>query len=686
MRLRREILQAKSGRVVLLGKVAKEAFMSEEAPRGVWVPFGDKLLMPTWHPAYVLRKPNEATPFLRDIGKAVAHDITVGWTMPEVRVVETPEQLKQQLSIFPERVDVAFDGEMDNVHWHPGESWGAADAVLALTMAWTPKYGIVMDDQMLYDCPATIPILQEFFDNPDRRFITQNGKFDDIFFAEALGLRTRNDFDVMLAHYTLDENSRHGLKELSSDYLGAPDYEGEFVSRYLKSKNDFYSKVPTAELLKYAVCDSTNTLQLAHIFEDELKRNNQFEWPFSNILMPASKAFESIERRGMKIDLEHLNKWHDRAQERMDTLLAQAQEISGRGALNLNSTQQVAVVLYDDLGLPMSTDRKIKQRSTAHDAVEHLRGRHPFVNVLMAYRKVAKMQSSYIDNLLECYDPRTGRVHVTALLHGTEIGRLSMRDPALQTIPRAADNDIWGAAIRSSFIAELGRLLGISDFSQAELRAFACLSEEPFLYRVYREGRDLHDEVAVAMFGPNFTHEQRVMCKMFNFSYLYGGNEHSFANDAGLDLATAVQFVRSYDANMPVGKKWKQDQLQLLRDQGYVESIFHRRRRFPLITQSNVDEARKSCVHAQVAGTASDLTLLSLIKAENAGMNPVLTVHDSILNENDESIAKEVTLEISKIMAETATTYLPDVPWVVGTDVDKRWELEPEWVPEEVSE
>jgi len=675
-RLIMEIKASKAERIVVLGKVAKEALLVSNSERGVWVPFGDKFVMPTWHPAYVLRKPSEATALLRDIEKVAAPHIQVGWTMPEAIKVETPAQLEEQLAKCPERAPVAFDGEMDNIHWHAG-SWGNADAVLALALCWDPKWGVVMDDEMLYDQPATIPILQRFFDNTDHTFAAHNGKFDNIFFKTAFGLNTRTDFDTMLAHYVLDENTKHGLKELATDYLGAPDYEKMLIKQYLKSKNDFYSNIPTPQLMKYGVCDVSNTLIFYDMFGDELRRNGQYGWPFMNIIMPASQAFVGIEMRGMKVDVPHLNRWHDILDRKMIALQAQGRDMVGRPGLNMNSTQQLAVVIYDEIGLPPPPNKRLNPRSTAHDAVEHLIGKHPFINLLMEYRRVAKMQSSYVDNMLEAMDPKTHRVHMTALIHGTEIGRLSMRDPALQTIPRASDRDPYGAAIRSSFIAGEDRKLGITDYSQAELRVMACLSNEPFLIKVYQDDRDLHTEVAIAMYGPNFTHEQRVMCKMFNFAYAYGGNEHSFADDAGLDLATAIRFVREYDKNMPVVKQWKIDQFKSMRSQGYVQSPFGRRRHFPLITQLNADEARKSAAHAPIAGTASDLTLMSVIEAEKRHMNVGLTVHDSILTENDASIAEDVTHELAGIMQSYGDQYFPQIPWKADEEVSDRWVPEP---------
>jgi DNA polymerase I len=294
---------------------------------------------------------------------------------------------------------------------------------------------------------------------------------------------------------------------------------------------------------------------------------------------------------------------------------------------------------------------------------------------LTEYRRVAKMQSSYVDNLVTFID-LNGRVHADFRITGTEVGRLSVSDPALQTIPRAGD--YYGSLIRSLFIARPGYKIVVVDYSQAELRVFACLSGEPFLIKVYMDGRDLHTEVAVAMFGSGYTKEQRVLCKMFNFSYVYGGNEHSFAQDSGLNIQIASQFVHDYDRLMPIGKQFKQDQLKLLRAQGYVESVFGRRRHFPLITPETLDEARKAAVHMPCAGTASDLTLLSALDAKDRGIPVCLTVHDSVLAECREDLANEQAEEIAHIMQSNGTKFMPQVPWKADIDIGDSWAKAPE--------
>jgi len=202
--------------------------------------------------------------------------------------------------------------------------------------------------------------------------------------------------------------------------------------------------------------------------------------------------------------------------------------------------------------------------------------------------------------------------------------------------------------------------------------------------KVYRDGRDLHSEVAIGMYGEAFTKEQRVQCKMFNFSYLYGGNEYSFAKDAGLDIAVAKRFVRDYNNLMPEGLAWKREQFAKLKRDGYVQTRFGRRRHFPLLVSSNMDEARKACVHMPIASTANDLTLLSgiAIQKQLPEFNMqrlheipgvVLEVHDSVIVECPENEAEEVAQLMKDTMTKIAVDVYPQIPWVADADVSKRW-------------
>jgi DNA polymerase-1 len=212
------------------------------------------------------------------------------------------------------------------------------------------------------------------------------------------------------------------------------------------------------------------------------------------------------------------------------------------------------------------------------------------------------------------------------------------------------------------------------------MRVAACLSKDEFLLKVYRDGRDLHSEVAIAMYGEDFTKEQRVHCKMFNFSYLYGGTEHSFATDSGLPISVARDFVQRYNNVMSGLAEFRKQQLQTLRKQGYVESPFGRRRRFPMITRINVDDARKASVHAPVAGTASDLTLISLIRTQEwideqglEDVKQVITVHDSNILIVPKDMQEWVGRSVQRIMVETASEFFPEIPWKVDVEAGPDW-------------
>lgn len=662
-------------RIVPLGTTARAQLgISEEKiskVRGHWFSWRGHQVMPSWHPAYVLRSPGALNALISDLRKAVRGPNNEALVPPKVFIADSVPRLKELLLqlIDAAKSDwCAFDLETDQLCYYdkPTEP---KDSILLLALCVDPSWGVVIGDELLYDSgDEPLHMLQGFFDR--MRLIGHNAKFDALH-LRTLGLRVTPAFDTMLAHYTLDENSKHGLKELALDYLGVPDYEQDLVQAYLKSRNDRYSKVPFPQLSQYAVWDVSTTLRLKDIFERQLIANNQYEWPFMNIIMPMSWTATEMEWRGIQIDTPYLEGAGVQLQEIMDDALDEMKTVSRRDDLNPNSPKALSAIMYGpDLGMVKPHGKGISDSATSKGAIEQL-PKNLFTTALRTYRSAAKMKSSYVDNLLENADV-SGRAHCTILIHGTEIGRLSMRGPALMTIPREKGNP-YGSMIRGAFIARPGYKLVIGDYSQAELRVLAALSGEDFLIDVYAHDRDLHTEVAIAMFGVSYTKEQRVQCKMFNFAYAYGGTEYSFAQDTGLPLDIARDFVRRYDMNMPKAKAWKQSQVALIRKQGFVVTRFGRRRRFPLVVKENEEDARKSAVHMPVASTAADLTLLSCIAMENWGLCPVLTVHDSILLEVPEDQADSAAELLERTMRQTGEKWLPEVKWKADVEIVDRW-------------
>lgn len=696
-RLHDEITRLPSNIVVALGKTARDTLLGPDAEQGVWytpASGNGKRFMASWHPAYVLRKPSAIEQLKRNFrliyGEPVPFDVKDYTPI----VLDTVEEVYAALRAWPK--ECSFDFETNQINWH-------RDAILCLAMTGYEDHAFILTDELVYD-PYVQTLLKEFFARTDIEFIGHHAKFDLHFLRHQMGINGRIDFDTLIAHYALVEVYPHDLKTLLSWYFGFPDYEQDLVQKYLRKRSDEYSKVPTENLYQYGAIDVCGTLRLKRRFARDLHNDERLGGLFTNILMPATMALFELEHRGMAVDLD----WLGKAQAQMDLLCAERVEemIEMAGHIfNPNYYKDVQTVVYEEMRLPPNpgsrTNKKRKKEhkegwSTAQDALEHLasinpktrvkvRDGNPFVDVLFDYRRIAKLKSSYVDNLIESTEQSgTNRVHTTANVHGTEIGRLAFKNPALQTIPRADDH--WGRVVRSAFVADSGKSLSVADYAQAEWRVFAAESLDPFLIDVFENDRNLHEEISVEMYGADWTKPQYIMAKMFNFAWIYGGNEYSFAQDAGMPLDIAREWVRRYNKFMAVGVQWRRDQFTLAKSQGYVETRTGRRRRFPLITRQNLDDIRKASVHAVIAGGASDMTLLSLIEAEKRGIPCVLTVHDSILIEAMESLIQEMSEELREIMLTTARQWYSEVQWKVDLDVVKTWVERPkQLLPEGVS-
>jgi len=678
-------LRGTTGSILTLGKIASEAMGVPFTQKSAWIEW-DKThwLKPAWHPAYVLRDPGEANVFLSEVASTLAGPQLRFMFEPKVHVARTLDELIEELDKCPDNAWVAFDIETDQVQWFDTPK-KPRDAILMLQLCWDLKYGVVVDDALLYDNPKAPKVINEFFKRV--RSVGHNAKFDCVFLKSHLGIDIKVDFDTMLAQYIIDETNPLGLKQIAKLEFGIPDYEEVLIKEYLTSRNDKYSKVPFEPFAEYGTLDVAVTLKLREIFETRLRAENQYDEPFMCPIMEASREFVEVELRGFQVDADRLDAIAKVLEAQAEKAKQELIRMSGKPNLNPGSPAQMSVVLYDDLKLPIYESYKIKARSTGSEALDKLKGKHPIIAAIGEWRRVNKLLKSYVENVRDVRD-KQGRVHGTILIHGTEVGRLAVRNPALQTIPRP--DDYAGALIRSMYVAGPDRVLIVADYSQAELRVLAHESQEPFLIDAYQNNRDLHSEVAVAMYGPEYTKAQRALCKMFNFSWVYGGTEYSFANDAGLPIEVARKFVKDYNHNMPTALAWKRAQFLKMKTDGWVENVFHRRRHYIFITQENLKDAMKASVHAVVAGTASDLTLKSLIELQRDYAVPmVLTVHDSNIAEVPGSVTQSPvdnpkmfkTAEImQRVMVQMGEKYLPSVPWKVDVEIRKQWHGGDCWV------
>lgn len=717
--------------VIPTGKVASEFVVGKDynfsSMRGVRMTNpregGGWDMVPTWHPAFVLRQPGRLRELLADIRRALNPTPTHLTQQPEFEIIQNSGHLSEVLYGNMDVEMCAWDLETDQVGWHDTEERGAHE-ILMMGFTFDGRKAYILPGGSSYQfrpyvsgeegydinvlkAPTTKEMLNKFFgSNPnydaDHEFIAHNGSFD-VNFLHGIGIEARCDFDTMHAHYVLQEQSPHGLKDLAREYFGLHDYEAGLVQKYLKSRNDYYSKAPFDKMAAYCAWDVCVTFALKEVFEQQLHSREMYDRPFQSNMMKISRALIEVEQRGMQIDVNHFNEYDQIMGDEENRLEEAMQKLVGDDEFNPRSVPQVQQVVYVQRGLPVNRRAKVNQQrerqgkvvdqkwswSTGKEALDHLvstnqksgikvRDGDPFVDLLFKYRRVKKLRSTYVQAFLSQCDPG-GRVHPSFNQAGTEVTRLTAG--IYLTIPRRAGWEIWGQAMRSGFVATPGNVLLHCDYSQAEMRVAAAESGDPFLLEIFSSGRDIHSEVANAMYGENWTKEQRVMAKMLNFADLYGGTEYSFAEDAGMPIDQARLLVRKRNEAMSDYVAWKREQVRTIREKGYVESRFGFRRRMPLITKANADEARKSSVHAVVAGGAAQLTLLSLAALVEMEAPVVLTVHDSILIDCPEEEGDYWADKAQRVMVALAEKWYSEVSWKADVDKNDDGTYPSRWVP-----
>jgi len=671
-RLQAEIAQWPNAPVLALGAQATNALLGPGKITervGMW----SGRVMCGYHPAYILRFPSALSCMTIPLHKALQGKNVLGEFKTDYTILTATDLQHRPQEVFSNGT-VCLDIE--------SASLARNSQILSIAM-YDGKMLVVIPKECIY-LPATKIFLEELF--ASYKIVGHNMKFDCLRMRE-LGLYVYPTYDTMLAHYVLDESSQHGLKYLSGLLLDAPEYEKE-LTKYIGRKKD-YSLIPDEVLYKYNAQDVYYNLILWEMFEQELKAQGLFDQPFMFPLMAAQEPFIEMEARGVLIHKNHAKRTRHELMEAMKAVFEKLTSLCGR-EFNPRSPKKVAEIIYDYFALPVPRSNKFAARSTCKAAMSQIMDKlstdHPayeWLKCLSEFKSLSKLLSSYINNTLDRFIGEDDRVHPTYKFHGTEIGRLSASDPAIQTIPRKgtgeAAGEKWGKKIKDMFIAPEGYVLIQADYSQAELRVAGCLSNDAFLLDAYANGKDLHGEAARQVFGDDFTPEQRNLCKSLNFALIYGGSAVNFARDHGLSMTVAKEIESRYHQMMQGFFQYRKDQFELLCKQGYVDTIFGRRRRFPLVLKENLDEAQKACVHMPVSSTASDLTVISFIwiynylKAEGIDACPVITVHDSIIVEAPEYKLKDIAWNMKNIMEETGREYFPQIRWKADVDYGKSW-------------
>jgi DNA polymerase-1 len=512
-------------------------------------------------------------------------------------------------------------------------------------------------------------------------------KYDFIMLARS-GLRAEPlGFDTMVAEWVIDPSSRHlGLKNMSDARLGESMTHIEELIGTGKNQLSM-AEVGIAKAAPYAAADAETTLRLRPLLEKELKRFPKLWNLFVEIEMPLIPVLADMEMAGIALDKNFFAKFSKELSERIAKLEEQVHEAVGK-PFNLNSTQQLSEVLFGVLKLtPPDKGRKTASGhySTAAGVLDELSGQHPVVDMILEYRELTKLKSTYVDALPLQIHPEDGRVHTSFSQTTAVTGRLSSSDPNLQNIPTRTD---LGRRVRRGFLADPGNVLVSLDYSQIELRIVAHMAGDQAMLNAFRAGQDIHATTAAAIYGvplEKVTKEMRRHSKAINFGLIYGMSAFGLTRTTDLTLAESQDFVEAYFKQFPGVKKYLDGIRKEATQNGYVETMLGRRRYFPNLKGSvnQVVRAReeREAINAPIQGTAADIMKIAMIKIPpalaKAGLHGkmLLQVHDELVVECPRPELNELVRVVRNIMEKA---YKLDIPLTTEARWGTNWdELKP---------
>lgn len=509
--------------------------------------------------------------------------------------------------------------------------------------------------------------------------IGQNIKYDMLVFRR-YGVEVKGPlFDTMIAHYVLQPELHHGMDYLAEIYLK---YETIKIEELIgpKGKNQRNMRnLSPAEVYKYACEDADVTLKLKNRLEEELRKNDCEEL-FYQVEMPLVPVLTYMEWNGVRIDTEALKQTSAHYTERMNQIEQEIYALAGE-SFNIASPKQVGDILFDKLKI---TDKAKKTKSkgqyiTSEEVLESLRHKHEIVGKILDYRGLRKLLSTYIDALPELINPRTHKIHTSFNQAVAATGRLSSSNPNLQNIPIRNED---GKEIRKAFIPDDGCEFFSADYSQIELRIMAHLSGDHNMIEAFRSGYDIHAATAAKVFKKNIqdvTRAERNKAKTANFGIIYGISVFGLAERMDVDRKEARELIEGYFETYPDVKKYMDESIELARKQGYIETIFKRKRFLPDINSRNAvvrGYAERNAINAPIQGSAADIIKVAMVRIyrrfmqEGIRSTMIIQVHDE-LNFNVWPEEKERVQQI--VIEEMERAYAMQVPLKADCGWGKNW-------------
>jgi DNA polymerase-1 len=561
----------------------------------------------------------------------------------------------------------SFDTETTSLDYMRADLVGVSFCVEPGAAAYVPLRHTYAGAPEQLDRARVLAALEPILADPQRAKLGHHLKYD----AHVLlnhGVRLAGmRYDTMLESYVWNSvATRHDMDSTAARYLGVNTLKFEDVAGK-GAKQLTFDQVPVERAAQYSAEDADVSLRLHQALWPQIQSVPALERLYEEIEQPLVPVLMRMENRGVLIDREMLRAQSRQIAAQLQELLTLARKEAGFD-FNVDSPKQLQQILYEKLNVPVLRKTPTGQPSTAEDVLEELAESFALPRIVLDYRVLAKLKSTYTDKLPEQINPRTGRVHTSYHQAVAQTGRLSSSDPNLQNIPiRRAE----GRRIRQAFIAKEGHVLLAADYSQIELRIMAHLSGDEGLLSAFADDRDVHQATAAEVFGVALeavSADQRRLAKTINFGLIYGMSPFGLARQLGIERSAAQQYVERYFARYPGVKRFMDDTRARARETGFVETVYGRRLYLPDIRASNrqlQQYAERSAINAPMQGTAADIIKRAMISVdawcerEEVPARLIMQVHDELVLEVREDQVEEVTVAVRQRMADAAELRVP---------------------------
>jgi DNA polymerase I len=598
---------------------------------------------------------------------------TIVTERPSYHLISTAAERKELLEILLTQKQVCFDTETTNIDARQAD-------LVGISFSYKSREAFYVAIPQEYEAAKSIiHEFMPFFQNTGIEKIAHNIKYDlKVLSRYGISLAAPT-FDTMIAHYLINPEARQNMDFLAQHYLNYQAISIEtLIGKKGKSQGNMRDLEPS-EISDYACEDADITLQLKNIFEKEIKKPHLKDL-FYDMEMPLVEVLMEMEEEGITIDSKALAEYSKELDSTLIDLDYQIKELAGM-EFNTDSPKQMGEVLFEKLKISAKAKKtKTGQFATSEDVLEKHKHDHPIVPLILEYRQLRKLKSTYVDALPTYCDQNDGRIHTNFMQTVTATGRLSSNNPNLQNIPIRSEK---GREIRRAFVSgDKDHKLMAVDYSQIELRIIAALSEDPNMIQSFRDGLDIHAVTAAKVYGVSIeavTREQRSAAKAVNFGIIYGQSAFGLAQNLKISRTEAKEIIDSYFEQYGTIKSYMDKVISQAREEGYVETIMKRRRYLPDINSGNAivrGYAERNAINAPIQGSAADVIKMAMIsvhsemKREKVKSKMILQVHDELVfdvHNSEEALMQDL---VRKAMEKAVSL---SVPMVVELKLAANW-------------